>query len=422
MLVADKNITEQKPKTLVEGILDYINILLRYKILIIIVTVLAAIGSITFAAISIVLPAEESPLPNKYKSHAILMLREQESGGLSSILYTLGLESPNAGRGRTNNSMLAIRIFNTRTFLTKLVEKFNIIEKYGIPPEDKSKQREAIADRTDIRYDRNINTLVIEYEDIDPVFATNMANAIAVNLLEWFESKGGTTKMNQKLRLEEKMAEVNEEITNLESRILIFQQKHGFLSVEDLAIAQSNLINGLKSQLVLKELEIKNYSEFVKIEDPSLRRMKAERNNILDLIKQVEEGYSTSGQKAMPAIAELPKLSLEFTNLTTNLQIQMRIYETLSQQYEVTKLTIEADPVFQILEEAAVPDEKSGPQRAMLCIIIIIAAVFMSCGLALGLNFLKSIKTMSNKKSKNKAQKQEQKPEPEVTEKEHETE
>jgi uncharacterized protein involved in exopolysaccharide biosynthesis len=43
-------------------------------------------------------------------------------------------------------------------------------------------------------------------------------------------------------------------------------------------------------------------------------------------------------------------------------------------------------PVFQILELAEVPDQKSGPGRGMLCIIVTFAAGFFSVFLAFVLN------------------------------------
>ena len=55
---------------------------------------------------------------------------------------------------------------------------------------------------------------------------------------------------------------------------------------------------------------------------------------------------------------DLPALSLQFARLKMALDIQTRIFESMSEQYEVTKLTLESEPVFQVLELAEVPDRE----------------------------------------------------------------
>jgi uncharacterized protein involved in exopolysaccharide biosynthesis len=49
-------------------------------------------------------------------------------------------------------------------------------------------------------------------------------------------------------------------------------------------------------------------------------------------------------------------------------------------------------PIFQILEFAEVPDKKSGPSRALLCIIVTFAAGFFSVFLAFVQNAITNIR------------------------------
>ena len=75
------------------------------------------------------------------------------------------------------------------------------------------------------------------------------------------------------------------------------------------------------------------------------------------------------------------------------LKVQEEIYAQLKAQYEMLKVTMASEqPVFQILEYAEVPDQKSKPSRGMLCIIVTFAAFFVSVFLAFLLNAIKNIK------------------------------
>jgi uncharacterized protein involved in exopolysaccharide biosynthesis len=57
-------------------------------------------------------------------------------------------------------------------------------------------------------------------------------------------------------------------------------------------------------------------------------------------------------------------------------------------------------PVFQILEMAEVPEQKSGPKRSMLCIIVTFAAGFFAVFLAFVLNAVSNIKNDSEAMAK----------------------
>ena len=93
-------------------------------------------------------------------------------------------------------------------------------------------------------------------------------------------------------------------------------------------------------------------------------------------------------------------------NTHPELSAQQQIYSQLKVQYESLKVSMASEqPVFQILEYAEVPDQKSGPSRGKLCIIITFAAFFMSVFLAFAINAVQNIKQDPEAMSKLKATK-----------------
>jgi uncharacterized protein involved in exopolysaccharide biosynthesis len=211
-----------------------------------------------------------------------------------------------------------------------------------------------------------------------------MVNRMVQLLNEWFLTRGGSSKQKQKVLLETKLTEVSREIADLEDEIQTFQRTYGVLTVEELAAAQSRVLADLRAQLVLKEMEIKNYTRFSRIEDPELLRLQSEKDNIQELIKQNESRFGG---------LDLPALSLEFERLRMALDIQTRIFESLSEQYEITKLTLESEPVFQILELAEVPDEKTSPSRSKICMGVTVGAFIFSVFLAFILHSIRQLRS-----------------------------
>ena len=376
-------------------LLELFGVLFRHKFLIIIATVIAAIAALAFSIISIKLPPEKSPLPNKYKAKALILINEQDGGGLPSILSSSQL-GPLAMMASVSSGSsygdLAIKLLNSKSILDKIIEKYNLVERYKIEEYFKANSRAKLLDNSDFDYEERTNTVAISFEDYDAVFATDVTNSMIELLDQRFSTIGGNRNLTQKSLLENKLADVLAEMAKVETLIIDFQEKHGVLTVEALATEQITTLAELRSQLILKEMEIKTYSDFSKIEDPVIKRLKSERDNMLRMIREVEEGFS-SYEKVMPPQKEIPELALEFAHLKRDLFVQEKIYEILTQQYELIKLSLEAEaPIFQVLELADVPDKKSSPSRSLICIITVFIAFFLSIIISFILNAIKNIK------------------------------
>lgn len=310
------------------------------------------------------------------------------SSGLGALAGMAGISAGGSGYGE-----LAVKLLKSKSILDKIAEEFNLVERYKIEKHFISGPREIILESSNFDYDAKTNTITISFEDSDPVFATAMVNRMVELLDKRFSSIGGNKSLTLKNLLEEKLAGVSAEMSRFEARIQDFQQEHGVLSIEELATEQITMLARLRSQLILKEVEIKTYSDFSRIEDPVIKRLKSERDNLLKLIREVETGFS-SYEKIMPAQKDLPALALKFIHLKRDLFVQEKIYEILIQQYELTKLSIEGEePIFQVLELAEVPDKKSGPSRSLICIVTVFLAFFFSIIAVFILNAVKNIKS-----------------------------
>ena len=391
--MAPENVQQQNTseRTLLEGVIYYISILFKYKWLIIGITGVTTILVVAFSIITLALPPEKSPLPNQYEARATLIVQESETTGLDSVVASLGLALPGGaegGYGSLEYGQLAVMVLNSRIILDPLVKEFDIIERYGITENIRTVSRNAILNRAEFDYSRNTGVLTISYESIDPAYSSDMVNRMVELLNDWFLTRGGTTKQKQKELLENKLTEVSTEIADLENEIQDFQRRYGVLTVEELAATQSAVLSDLRAQLVLKEMEIKNYTQFSRIEDPELLRLQSERDNIQELVEQNEGRFGG---------LDLPSLSLDFARMRMALDIQTRIFESLSEQYEITKLTLESEPVFQILELAEAPDEKTSPSRSKICMVATIVAFIAGVFLAFVLHSINQLRSDPSK-------------------------
>ena len=145
----------------------------------------------------------------------------------------------------------------------------------------------------------------------------------SVELLgEWFVMNRGIAKQKSKQILEEKLQEVKADIDSLQERLKSLQQKYGVLNAEELGASQATSLANLRSQLIMKEIEIKNYSIYSKINDPRLDQLNEELQNLRNLISKNQTVVPMVSQESgkQRTIADVAQ---EFSQLTNELDIQI---------------------------------------------------------------------------------------------------
>jgi tyrosine-protein kinase Etk/Wzc len=386
--------TGNTERTLWEGCVYYVSVFWKYRIITLMITGTLTIGAIAFCVISIKLPPDKSFLPDIYSAQANILVQGSNQGDIAgSILAALGVEQRSGSSAVYDNGDMIIEILNSRNILDRLIAEFNLTERFKITNNIKGNSRKIVQKKTKINYLRNAGMITISYEDIDPVLAKNIVNRMVSLLDEWFSQNRGLAKQKQRQILEEKINEVKNTIANLQTRIKRLQTQYGVLDVQGLSQSQATTIASLRSQLILKEIDIMNYSSFSKIDDPRLEQLKEERQNLLDLIAQNQlklpgsaQGADSTADNGNEGQKNLLDVAQQFSQLTIELDIQQRIYNTLSPQYEAMKLAPESEAAFQVLELADVPDIKSGPQRSKIVIIALFGSLVFSLMLSIAMN------------------------------------
>lgn len=311
------------------SLIDLFAVLLRWKKMIISISVLAIAGAVIFSIISLRLPPEKSPLPNQYTPHALMLINNSDSAGgsLSSMLSSSGLSSLAGLAGVSTSvssySSLAVYLAGTNTFLDAVVDKFDLITRYKIKKSPRAESRKVLKKHLTAEYDDDSGVFSISFSDIDPVFAQSVVNYAADYMENLFTQLGVDKNLLQKKNLEDNIDISYNQILNLEKQI---RQKENAVSY----------------------------------------------------------GYNPSAASSIVLDTSMLKLELE---------AQKQVYTQLKSQLEILKVTMASDtPVFQILEHAEVPDQKSKPSRGKLCIIITFAAFFLSVFMAFALNAVENIK------------------------------
>ncbi|MBN1799616.1 MAG: hypothetical protein JW822_13655 [Spirochaetales bacterium] len=371
-----------------------LSILFRYKWFIIITTGICAVVILLYTVITAVLPPELSPLPDMYRAATLLLVDEKKSGDIMAS-FSWWEKNVIEGRFPINFSYgeLAVRLLKSNTVIDAIAEEFSLGEYYGVDAKKNAMVRHQVLRRLVISYEEKTMILNIAYEDYNPEMAYKIANRFVGVLKEMFASINKKKGLSKKTLLEEKLSEVNTKITAMEAKVEKFQSNYGVLDVDNLAMEKSTIMANLRSQLFLKEMELKTYTQFSTIEDPVVMKLRAERNNLLKLIREMESGFSAY-QDVLPAQKDLPAIATEYAHLKRDLLVQEKIYEALIREYELVKLSLEGEEtLFQVIEYAELPEGKVAPHRMMICTMTTFIAFLMSTCLAFVFYWLNKHKT-----------------------------
>jgi uncharacterized protein involved in exopolysaccharide biosynthesis len=313
------------------SLIDLFSVLWRRRVMIIAITMIAAVFSVVFSIISKILPSDKSPLPDQYTPKALIMVNGGASGGgLSAALGNLGglaslagVNLPSLGGGATGegtNAELAIFVLKADTFLDEVVDKFNLIERWEIEKYVRASSREKLSKLLTAEKDKDSGVIILEFTDKDPVFATEVLNFVVQALENRFDVLGLDKNKLEKENLEINMANSLEEVKNLQI------QAQGF-----------------------------------------------------------NRSFATAGT--------VNSAALEASRLQIEIQAQAQVYTQLKTQYELLKVTMASEkPVFQVLELAQTPDKKSKPSRGLLCIIVTFAGGFLATFMAFAQNAIENVK------------------------------
>ena len=147
---------------------------------------------------------------------------------------------------------------------------------------------------------------------------------------------------------------------------VIASDKDAFISTQLVKIITKNLqsrIIELRTNKIKERLEYsKNQYELKQIEFNILQ------NNVADF-KDSNKNISTAR-----FMSELQKLESEY-------QLQQNILMTLASEYNNNKIKLNKDtPIFSVIDEVSVPNERSEPKRSLIALIYLFLGVVLSTG------------------------------------------
>jgi uncharacterized protein involved in exopolysaccharide biosynthesis len=309
---------------------------------------------------------------------------DTSSGGLSSALSSLGAlgNLANVGGVSANPTDKFETLLESRTIADNVIKKHHLMtvlfadrwdtehatwktatswfgwKKLQAPTLYEANRK--LRKMTKIKVDAKSGLLSIIVEAKKPQEAADIANAF---VMELDASLAGNTFSSEKRNrdfLEGQVRDVKNELASLELNLKNFQESHKLISLDAQTEASVQAYASLKSQLTAKEMELSLQEKSVSPDDVGLLGLKQEVAQLKQKLSTIDNGSSGG----LLSFKDAPQLGMRFAQLKRDLMVKQQVFELLTQQLELAKVSEARDSLsFQVVDQAIAPDRKSKPNR-----------------------------------------------------------
>jgi tyrosine-protein kinase Etk/Wzc len=353
------------------NLLDLILILFKYKKLILLVTLAAALSSVIYSL----------SLPNIYTAKTMILPNDDDKGVMGAMMAQIGGLAGVAGDalGGKSKADLYTTMLKSETIKDTIIDRFNLMQRY------KAKYRMIAYKRLDgnvrISTGKKDGVITIAVDDKDPKRAADIANTYVAELSSFVANLNMSGAGSNRSFLQKRIAETRADLTTAEDALKNFQATNKAISVTDQTKASIEGIAVLRAQIASSEVQLATIKlQFAE----SSHEIKSLRTTIANLRSQLTglegEGGSSS---SIPNVGNIPALGQQYLRLMREFKVHEAVLEMLTKQYEMAKFTEAKDtsPV-QIIQAAKAPELKSKPARSKIVVMSTMASFLIVCALS----------------------------------------
>lgn len=336
----------------------------RQKLLCAVVTIVGAAAGSFYAF----------TLPKIYVATTIVMPPRQGSG--VSLMSQLGSLANISGVSGAINAPdeVYLAIVKSRSMQDHLVQRFDLIKRYQ--SKGPWEARERVTANTKAFSDKKSGLVTISVEDIDPVFASRMANGYVEQLRAKVASLALTEAQSKRMYVERQIVAIKLAIAKSEEEFRRMKSLHGFNLTELQAESAIRSSLELRKSIAEKEIQLNVASSYATSRNPEVTRLASELGALkgqlakLEGASQMPAAMSEQGTGAVTAFREMKVLSATL--------------DALFKQLEIAKMDEAREgPAIQIIDEAKPPEKPSKPSRRMIVMVSAALSFLAGCLLSL---------------------------------------
>jgi uncharacterized protein involved in exopolysaccharide biosynthesis len=240
---------------------------------------------------------------------------------------------------------------------------------------------EAMKKRVSIAYASKADLVSISVSLQDRELAAAVANTYLEELGGFLNQNALSTAKRNRVFVENQLRLAQSELAEYETAVKNFQEKHKVISLDAQAEASVKAYSDIKARLTAAEIELRV------LEQGSIQgstEVTLKRYEVTELRQQLAKLENDSNSSPIVSFKEAPNLGLTYARLKRDLLVRGKVFELLTQQFEMAKIKeAQEDISFQVLDHAVPPDKKSGPKRLLIIVAAMVGSMVLGSVLAL---------------------------------------
>ena len=328
-------------------------------------------------------------LPKQYESTARIMppdnvgsgsamlaaLAGRAAGGLSGLGSIAG--SLIGGR---SPSILFVELLQSRSVADDIIDRFHLQQVYG-----KRYRIDAVkylAKRTSIAEDKRSGVVTLTVTDTDAERSQAIAQAYLEELNTVVTRSNTSSARQERQFIERRLVSVRADLQDAQMALSAFSSTNTTLDIKEQTHAMVDAASRLQAQKIVGESELASLSQIYGDDNVRVRAARARIAELQHAIQQMSGDSNASApsdaQEDYPSLRQLPRLAVPYANLYRRVRIEETVYELLSQQYEMARISEAKDtPIVSVIDLPLLAEKKSFPPRLLL-ILALTSASFVA--------------------------------------------
>lgn len=352
---------------------DYIYVLYKWKRFLFINLVVA--GLVTTGLVFLI--------PNEYKATATIMIPPDNQMGLGGLSSLLGGKSSIASAGSrlfgmasTSEDML-LGILNSRTAVTDVIKKYNLMEYYEI--DDNNMDKVIKAFRGDFSTDPNeFGMIDFSIVNKDPKVSAEIANYL-VTLVDSMNIEFSIQRArNNRIFIEKRYLQNVADLTKAEDSLYKFQKKYGIVAVPEQLEVTVKAAAEIESELMKKELQSFFVLEAYGENAPQYKGIKDEINLLKNKVQEIKNSPNLSAtSNILFPFKDMPNIAIQYLRTYREVEIQQSILEIVMPMFEQAKVEEQKSmPTIMLMDKATIPQLKHSPKRSVIILGVLVLLFF----------------------------------------------
>ena len=309
-----------------------------------------------------------------YTAKTVIMPPQQQQSSASSALASLGALAGLAGgaAGIKSPDEMYVAFMGSDRFLNALIARFHLQERYHT--KTLIDTRTLLKSKAKVMPDKKSGLISIEFEDEDPQFAAEVANAHVQELGRMLDMLAVTDAQQRRVFFESQIKKVQENLSSAEIAFRQAKEKSGLQVTSVIAETGVRASAELRGQIAAREVQLQSLSRFATPQNPEVQRIASELSAERAQLQKLEQG---SGQVIGTT------LQLEAVKSYRDMKVQEAMLEVLIKQFELARVDeAKEGPLIQVVDLATPPERRSKPKRTLIVLASALAGLFLSVLLA----------------------------------------